>query len=64
MTAEETDRALLEQLPDDVSVDDIAYHLYVVQGVERGLADIEAGRTLPHAQVVAELSARRERWRA
>jgi hypothetical protein len=45
MTAEETVRALLERLPDDCSLDDVQYHLYVVHAVERGVADAEADRT-------------------
>ncbi len=35
------------------------YHLYVIQAVDRGLADIQAGRTIPHEKVEAEL---RQKW--
>ena len=31
------------------------YELYVKQKIEEGLADIEAGNTIPHEQVMAEL---------
>ena len=31
--------ALLNKLPDDVSVEDIQYHLYVLDKVRRGLED-------------------------
>ena len=54
MTAKETVRALLDRLPEDCTLEDIAYQLYVVEAVERGLADVAAGRTVPHEQVVAE----------
>ena len=37
-------RELLDRLPDDCSLDDVLYHLYVVQRVEQGLADADAGR--------------------
>jgi predicted transcriptional regulator len=37
---------ILESLPDDASLDDIQYHIYVRQKVEHGLEDIDAGRTL------------------
>jgi predicted transcriptional regulator len=37
---------LLEDLPDDASLEDIQYHLYVRQKIEHGLEDAEAGRTL------------------
>ena len=59
VTAKETVRALLDRLPDDCSLEDVLYHLYVVQAAARGVADGEAGRTLSHEQVADEL---RRRW--
>ena len=59
MTAKDTVRALLDRLPDDCSLEDVQYHLYVVQAVASGQADEEAGRTIPHEQVAAEL---RRKW--
>ncbi len=59
MTAKDTVRALLDRLPDDCSLEDVLYHLYVVQATARGLADYEAGRTIPQEQVDAEM---RRKW--
>ena len=59
VTAKDTVRALLDRLPDDCSLDDVQYHLYVVQAVGRGLADGEAGRLIPHEQVAAD---QRRKW--
>jgi predicted transcriptional regulator len=59
MTAKDTVRALLDRLPDDCSLDEVQYHLYVVQAVARGDADEQAGRVIPHEQVAAEL---RRKW--
>lgn len=59
MTAKETVRALLDRLPDDCSLDDVLYHLYVVQAVGEGLADSDGGRVIPHDEVAAEL---RRKW--
>lgn len=59
MTTKEQVRALLERLPDDVSLEDVQYHLYVAQAVERGEVDEEAGRVIPHGQVAEEL---RRKW--
>jgi predicted transcriptional regulator len=59
MTAKETVRALLDRLPEDCSLEDVLYHLYVVQAVGEGLSDIEAGRVIPHDEVAAEL---RRKW--
>jgi hypothetical protein len=54
-----TVRALLEKLPDDCSLEDVLYHLYVFQKVEAGLADAEAGKLIPHEEVAEEL---RRKW--
>ena len=59
MEAKEAVRALLDRLPDDCSVDDILYHLYVLQAVARGQADAAAGRTIPHEEVESAL---RQKW--
>ncbi len=54
-SAKDAARQIIEQLPDQATWDDIMYELYVKQKIEEGLADIEAGRTIPHDQVKAEL---------
>jgi len=36
-TAKEEVRELLEQLPEDTSLEDIQYHIYVRQKVQKGL---------------------------
>ena len=59
MTAKDTVRALLDRLPDDCSLDEVQYHLYVVQAVALGEADEQAGRVIPHEQVSTEL---RRKW--
>jgi hypothetical protein len=46
VTARETVRAVLERLPDDCSLDDVQYHLYVAQAIARGVADADAGRAI------------------
>jgi hypothetical protein len=59
MTTKEQVRDLLDRLPDDCSIDDVLYHLYVVRVIERGLSDAEVGRTIPHEQVAEEM---RRKW--
>ena len=59
MTAKETVRALLDRLPDDCTMDELLYHLYVMQAIGEGVADAEANRVIPHEQVAAEL---RRKW--
>lgn len=52
-------QALPDWLPDDCGLDDVQYHLYVLQSIERGRADANAGRTISHQEVVREL---RKKW--
>jgi predicted transcriptional regulator len=59
MEAKETVRALLERLPDDCTVEDILYHLYVLREVELGRGDVAAGRVVSHEEVADEL---RRKW--
>ena len=59
MQTKDTVRAVLDRLPDDCSLEDVLYHLYVVQAVSGGRADVEAGRTLSQQQVAEEL---RRKW--
>ncbi len=59
MQAKKTVREVLDRLPDDCSLDEVLYHLYIVQAVRRGKADIEAGRTMSHEEVAQEL---RKKW--
>lgn len=57
----ETVKALLDRLPDDCSLDDVLYHLYVIQAVERGLEDVAEGRVILHGEVSDTL---RRKWQA
>jgi predicted transcriptional regulator len=49
---------LIDDLPDDCTIEDAQYRLYVLGAVERGRADLAAGRTIPHDVVVADLGRR------
>ena len=48
-------RAIVEPLPEQATWDDLMYEFYVKQKIEQGLADIEAGRTVSHESLKAEL---------
>ncbi len=50
-TAKEEVRKLLDQLPDDSSFEDIQYHIYVREKIEKGLQDVQEGRTLSQEEV-------------
>lgn len=59
MKTKDAVRDLLDRLPDDCSLEDVLYHLYVLQKIDRGLADAEAGRTISHEEVAEEM---RRKW--
>jgi len=47
---------LLNKLPDDCSVEDVQYHLYVLDKVQRGLEDASINGTLSQDEVESRLS--------
>lgn len=51
-------RLLVESLPDAATWDDLAYEVYVRQAIELGLADVEAGRAVPHDEAMARIRRR------
>jgi len=50
MVKEEAIR-LIEKMPDDCTLEDILYELYLKQKVDKGLRDIEQGQVLEHEEV-------------
>lgn len=55
-TAKQDVELLLHRLPEDCSLEDIQYHLYVLEKVRRGLDDAKANGTLSQDEVEARLS--------
>lgn len=47
---------MLEQLPDDASLEDIQYHIFVFQKVQKGVLDVEEGRVLSQEEVEARMA--------
>jgi hypothetical protein len=47
---------MLEKLPDDCSLEDIQYHLFVLEKVRRGLDDAQEHGTIPQEEVESRLS--------
>lgn len=56
-------RRMLDGIPDDVTFEDIHYHIYVVEKIRRGLQDIEGGRLLSQEEVEQEMSRWFKEWR-
>ena len=49
-------REIIDRLSESATWDDVMYELYVREAIDAGLADVAAGRTIPHEQVRARLS--------
>ncbi len=54
-TAKQDAIQAIEQLPDDVPLDEIVYRLYVLDKVQRGLKDVDAGNTSSAEELAREI---------
>ncbi|MFN8159761.1 MAG: hypothetical protein U0R52_01775 [Solirubrobacterales bacterium] len=50
-TAKQDARRILDGLPEEASLEDIQYHLYVLQRIERGREDFRVGRVVSRDEV-------------
>lgn len=57
-TAKQEVQKILEHLPDDATLEDIQYHIYVRQKIDQGLRDVRDDKVLTQAVVEERLS----RW--
>jgi predicted transcriptional regulator len=57
-SAKEEAIQLIRRLPDDTTLEDIQFHLYVQQKVRRGMQDVEEGRVYTQEEV----EKRMKRW--
>ena len=57
-TAKEEVRRILESLPDDATLEDIQYRIYVRQAIAAGLRDVDQGRVVSQEEVERRMA----RW--
>jgi plasmid stabilization system protein ParE len=57
-TAKQEVRLLLDQIPDDATFEDIQYHIYVREKIQRGLKDVVEGRIISKE----EMERRMQKW--
>jgi hypothetical protein len=50
---------LIQDLPDDATLEDIQYHLFVKQKLLRAEEQIKEGKTIPHEEVMEKA---RKKW--
>lgn len=48
--------AMIQAMPDDVTWEQLAYRIALRAKLEHGMAEIEAGRGIPHEQVKKEVA--------
>ncbi len=58
--AKEEVRALLDRLPDHVSLQDIRYYIEVIEKIQRGLESLDRDGDVPHDEVVRRFE---DKWR-
>ena len=49
-------RKMLDKIPNDSSFEDIQYHIYVREKIERGLKDVQEERILSQEEVEKKMS--------
>ncbi len=54
--------ALIKKLPEDTTIDDIMYHLYVKKKILAGLKSLDEGKGIPHEQVMENAKKRLQKW--
>ena len=55
MNAKEQVRSALEAMPDTASIEDIRKELLVLEGIQRGLDQADAGELVTHEEVEKQL---------
>lgn len=56
-------RKMLDALPDDLTWEDLQYHVYVRQKVERALTEVQAGKVISQKEVEKRMRALVKKWR-
>ncbi|WP_295457244.1 hypothetical protein [uncultured Thiodictyon sp.] len=57
-TAKQQAETVLRQLPDNCALEDIQYHLYVLEKIRKGRKDIEEGRSFTADEAKERLALR------
>jgi len=53
---------LIRKLPEDATIDDIMYHLYVKKKILSGTKELDQGKVIPHEQTMESAKKRLEQW--
>ncbi len=58
MSAKEAVIEIVQQMPDDLTFEEILYRLYVREQITEGVRQLDAGEGIPHEEAMQRLS----RW--
>ena len=47
---------IIQRLPEDTSLEEVMYELYIRQRIERGLRELDSGKTTSHHEVKRSLA--------
>jgi predicted transcriptional regulator len=51
MTVKDQVRKIIDQMPEECTVEDVQHQLYLIGKVQKGLKSIDEGRGIPHEDV-------------
>lgn len=54
-------KQLIDELPDDATLDDIEYHLYVRRKIERSLKAVKEGQFISHEEATKKMRSWQEK---
>ena len=54
--------ALIKKLPEEATLDDIMYHLYVKKKILIGLQEVDQSKSIPHEEIMDNAKKRLEKW--
>ena len=60
-TAKEEVQRILDSLPDDATLEDVQYRIYVRQAIAAGLRDVDEGRVVSQEEVERRMARRTEK---
>lgn len=63
MNAKQLCLALIQRLPDDCTLEQIAYEVHVAQKIQIGLEQVDRGEFVTHEEARVRLQARMDKWR-
>lgn len=56
MTLKEEVIKLIQELPDNTTIEDIMYKLYVRAKIEAGIKELDEGKGIPHNETMEKIS--------